>query len=37
MDENEATCKRILDDVEFPQVLLDLYSGRVHRRVRAGA
>ncbi len=35
MDENEAIFKRILDDEEFRQVLMDLYAGRVYRRVRS--
>jgi len=34
MDDNEAIFKRILDDEEFRQVLLDLYAGRVYRRAR---
>ena len=34
MDENEAIFKRILDDPEFRQVLMDLYAGRVYRRAR---
>ncbi|MHB1738553.1 MAG: type I restriction endonuclease subunit R [Actinomycetes bacterium] len=34
MDENEAIFKRILDDEEFRQVLMDLYAGRVYRRAR---
>jgi type I restriction enzyme R subunit len=36
MDENEAIFKRILDDEEFRQVLIDLYAGRVYRKARAG-
>jgi hypothetical protein len=36
MDENEAIFKRILDDEEFRQVLMDLYAGRVYRRARRG-
>jgi len=36
MDENEAIFKRILDDEEFRQVLLDLYAVRVYRRARHG-
>jgi type I restriction enzyme R subunit len=35
MDENEAIFKRILDDEEFRQVLMDLYAGRVYRRARS--
>jgi type I restriction enzyme R subunit len=35
MDENEAIFKRILDDQEFRQVLMELYAGRVYRRVRS--
>ncbi len=34
MDENEAIFKRILDDEEFRQVLMDLYAGRVYRKAR---
>jgi len=34
MDDNEAIFKRILDDEEFRQVLIDLYAGRVYRRAR---
>jgi type I restriction enzyme R subunit len=34
MDGNEAIFKRILDDEEFRQVLMDLYAGRVYRRAR---
>ena len=34
MDENEAIFKRILDDAEFRQVLMDLYASRVYRRAR---
>jgi type I restriction enzyme R subunit len=34
MDDNEAIFKRILDDEEFRQVLMDLYAGRVYRRAR---
>jgi type I restriction enzyme R subunit len=34
MDENEAIFKRILDDDDFRQVLMDLYAGRVYRRAR---
>ncbi len=37
MDENEAIFKRILDDPEFRQVLMDLYAGRVYRRARERA
>ncbi|MDA8062843.1 MAG: type I restriction endonuclease subunit R, partial [Actinomycetota bacterium] len=35
MDENEAIFKRILDDEEFRQVLMDLYASRVYRRARS--
>ena len=35
MDENEAIFKRILDDEEFRQVLMDLYAGRVYQRARS--
>ena len=34
MDENEAIFKRILDDEDFRQVLVDLYAGRVYRKAR---
>ena len=34
MDANEAIFKKILDDEEFRQVLMDLYAGRVYRRAR---
>jgi type I restriction enzyme R subunit len=34
MDENETIFKRILDDEEFRQALLDLYAVRVYRRAR---
>ncbi len=34
MDENEAIFKRILDDEEFQQVLMDLYATRVYRQAR---
>lgn len=34
MDENEEIFKRILDDEEFRQVLMDLYAGRVYRSAR---
>jgi len=34
MDLNEAIFKRILDDDEFRQVLMDLYANRVYRRAR---
>ena len=34
MDENEAIFKRILDDDEFRQTLMDLYAARVYRRAR---
>ena len=33
MDENEAIYRRILDDEEFRKALLDLYAGRVYRRL----
>jgi type I restriction enzyme R subunit len=36
MDENEAIFKRIIDDDEFRQVLMDIYAGRVYRRAREG-
>lgn len=31
---NEAIFKRILDDEEFRQVLMDLYAGRVYQKAR---
>jgi type I restriction enzyme R subunit len=34
MDENEAIFKRILDDEEFRETLVDLYATRVYRRAR---
>jgi type I restriction enzyme R subunit len=34
MDDNEAIFKRILDDDEFRQVLMDLYAIRVYRHAR---
>ncbi len=34
MDENDAIFKRILDDEEFCQVLMDLYASRVYQRAR---
>jgi type I restriction enzyme R subunit len=34
MDDNETIFKRILDDEEFRQVLLDFYANRVYRRAR---
>lgn len=34
MDENEAIFKRILDDDEFRQTLMDLYAARVYQRAR---
>lgn len=36
MDDNEAIFKRVLDDPEFQQTLMDLYAMRVYRRLRAG-
>ena len=36
MDDNEAIFKRILDDEEFRQVLMDLYASRVYQRSREG-
>ena len=35
MDDNEAIFKRILDDEEFREVLMDLYAARVYRRARS--
>lgn len=34
MDDNEAIFKRVLDDEEFREVLMDLYAARVYRRAR---
>jgi type I restriction enzyme R subunit len=34
MDDNEAIFKRILDDPDFQQTLMDLYAMRVYRRLR---
>jgi type I restriction enzyme R subunit len=34
MDDNEAIFKRILDDPEFREVLMDLYAARVYRKAR---
>ena len=34
MDENETIFKRILDDLEFQQVLKDFYAERVYRKAR---
>jgi type I restriction enzyme R subunit len=36
MDDNEAIFKRILDDKEVQQALMDIYSSRVYRRAREG-
>jgi type I restriction enzyme, R subunit len=36
MDDNEAIFRRILDDEEFRQVLMDLYASRVYQRARGG-
>jgi type I restriction enzyme, R subunit len=36
MDDNEAIFKRVLDDPDFQQTLMDLYAMRVYRRLRAG-
>ena len=36
MDDNEAIFKRILDDEEFREVLMDWYAARVYRRARDG-
>ena len=35
MDINEAIFKRILDDDEFRQTLMELYATRVYRRANA--
>jgi hypothetical protein len=32
--DNEAIFKRILDDEEFREVLMDLYAARVYRQAR---
>jgi type I restriction enzyme R subunit len=34
MDDNEEIFKRVLDDAEFQQTLMDLYAMRVYRRLR---
>lgn len=34
MDDNEAIFKRVLDDSEFQETLMDLYAARVYRRLR---
>lgn len=34
MDANEAIFKKILDDEEFRQVLMDWYAAKVYRRAR---
>ena len=34
MHDNEAIFKRVLDDEEFRQTLMDLYATRVYRRAR---
>jgi hypothetical protein len=34
MDLNETIFKRVLDDEEFRQALMDLYATRVYRRAR---
>ena len=34
MDDNEAIFKRVLDDADFQQTLMDLYAMRVYRRLR---
>lgn len=36
MDDNEAIFRRILDEDEFRQVLMDIYAARVYRRAREG-
>jgi hypothetical protein len=36
MDDNEAIFKRVLDDEEFRDALVDLYATRVYRRARGG-
>jgi type I restriction enzyme R subunit len=37
MDDNEAIFKRVLDDEEFRQVLMDFYARRLYRRANAEA
>ncbi len=37
MDDNEAIFKKVLDDQEFRNVLMDLYASRVYQRARHGA
>lgn len=37
MDDNEAIFKRVLDDEEFRQVLMDWYATQVYRRARSSA
>ena len=36
MDDNEAIFKKVLDDQEFRNVLIDLYARRVYQRARDG-
>jgi type I restriction enzyme R subunit len=35
MDDNEAIFRRILDDAEFRQVLMDWYATKVYRRAKS--
>ncbi len=37
MDDNEAIFKRILDDQQFRQALVDLYTTRVYRKARSSS
>jgi hypothetical protein len=37
MDANEAIFKKILDDEDFRQVLMDWYAAKVYRRARASS
>jgi type I restriction enzyme R subunit len=36
MDDNDAIFKRVLDDEEFRQVLMDYYAAKVYSRARRG-
>jgi hypothetical protein len=36
IDENEDIFKRILDEPDFRQTVLDLYAERLYERLRAG-
>ncbi len=35
MDDNEAIFKRVLDDEEFQEALMDLYAQAVYQKARA--